>query len=159
VTKVPSEPICVELDELDRVLLNRLQDGVPVSEHPFRAVANEAGCTEAEVVRRLERLLERGLLSRFGPLFNAEAMGGAVTLAALAVPAERYEAVTQIVNSFPEVAHNYAREHALNMWFVVSTEQPGRLPEVLEEIERATGLPVYNMPREHEYYIGLRLPF
>lgn len=148
----------VELDELDRVLLNRLQDGVPVCEHPFRAVASEAGCTEGELVRRLESLLERGLLSRFGPLFNAEAMGGAVTLAALAVPAERYEAVTQIVNSFPEVAHNYAREHALNMWFVVSTEQPGRLCEVLEQIERETGLNVHNMPREREYYIGLKLP-
>ena len=147
------------LDGLDRALLNRLQDGIEVCERPFERIAAEVGCSEQEVVARLQRLLDRGLLSRFGPLYNAEAMGGAVTLAALAVPPERFDAVADIVNGFPEVAHNYAREHELNMWFVVSTEQPQRLTEVLAEIEAATGLPVYNMPREREYYIGLKLPF
>jgi hypothetical protein len=90
-------------------------------------------------------------------MLNAERLQGAVTLAALAVPQARFDAVAALVNAHPEVAHNYQRDHALNMWFVVAAEQPERIAAVLAEIERETGLPVRNFPKEAEYYIGLRL--
>ena len=64
-------------------------------------------------------------LTRFGPMFQVERMGGAFVLAALAVPEADYERVAELVNALPEVAHNYRREHALNMWFVLATETPG----------------------------------
>jgi siroheme decarboxylase len=144
------------MDATDRTLINLLQDGIEITGRPFRDAAARLGISEQEVVERLQRLVKEGLLSRFGPLYNAERLGGAVTLAAIAVPEERYEEVTELVNSYPEVAHNYAREHTLNMWFVVSTERAERLGEVLDDIESRSGLPVYNMPREREFYIGLR---
>ena len=144
------------MDALDRDLVNRLQDGIPVAERPFRPVARELAVTEDEVVARVERLVAEGVLSRFGPMYNAERLGGEVTLAAMAVPEERFEAVAELVNAYPEVAHNYARGHALNMWFVVATEAPGRIGEVLADIGERTGLGVYDMPREQEFYIGLR---
>jgi siroheme decarboxylase len=144
------------MDATDRTLINLLQDGIEITGRPFRDAAARLGISEEEVVERLQRLVDEGLLSRFGPLYNAERLGGAVTLAAIAVPEERYEEVTELVNSYPEVAHNYAREHTLNMWFVVSTERAERLGEVLDDIESRSGLPVYNMPREREFYIGLR---
>jgi siroheme decarboxylase len=144
------------MDATDRALINLLQDGIEITGRPFRDAAARLGISEEEVVERLQRLVDEGLLSRFGPLYNAERLGGAVTLAAIAVPEERYEEVTELVNSYPEVAHNYAREHTLNMWFVVSTERAERLGEVLDDIESRSGLPVYNMPREREFYIGLR---
>lgn len=144
------------MDATDRALINLLQDGIEITGRPFRDAAARLGISEQEVVERLQRLVDEGLLSRFGPLYNAERLGGAVTLAAIAVPEERYEEVTELVNSYPEVAHNYAREHTLNMWFVVSTERAERLGEVLDDIESRSGLPVYNMPREREFYIGLR---
>jgi DNA-binding Lrp family transcriptional regulator len=97
------------------------------------------------------------VLSRFGPLFNAEKMGGDVILAALAVPEERFEDVTQIVNAYPEVAHNYRREHQFNMWFVLSCERQERIAEVLEEIAAATGLPLIDLPKEEEYFLELKL--
>jgi hypothetical protein len=82
-------------------------------------------------------------------------MGGGLTLSALKVPEEDYERITEIVNSFPEVAHNYAREHALNMWFVLATETKQRMAEVILEIEAATGLKVHDMPKIEEFFIGL----
>ncbi len=144
------------MDAIDRALINRLQDGIAVTRRPFRAVAAELGISEQQVVDRLQALVDSGLLSRFGPLYNAERLGGAVTLAAIAVPEDRYEDVAELVNAYPEVAHNYAREHSLNMWFVVSTERPDRLQQVLEDIRHRSGLEVYDMPRQREYYIGLR---
>ena len=89
-------------------------------------------------------------------MYNAERIGGAVTLAALAVPTEHFDEVTEIVNGFPEVAHNYERDHALNMWFVVAAERPERIEQVLDAIRSATGLVVYDMPKIEEFFIGLR---
>ncbi len=146
------------MDRLDRALVNRLHGDFPLTEHPYAEVGAEVGLSEGAVIERLERMLAARTLSRFGPLYDAEAMGGAITLAALAVPAARFDAVADIVNGIDEVAHNYAREHRLNMWFVVAAETASRLAEVLAEIEAATGLAVVDLPKEAEYFLEVRLP-
>lgn len=145
------------MDKLDRQIVNALQGGFPITERPYARVAADLGLSETQVIARLEALLASGVLSRFGPLYDAEKMGGGLTLAAMTVPAARFDAVAEIVNGFPEVAHNYARDHALNMWFVVATEDPVRVRAVLDEIAEATGLPVLNMPKQEEYFLQLRL--
>ncbi|WFP49996.1 AsnC family transcriptional regulator [Methylomonas sp. EFPC3] len=145
------------MDTIDKRIVNRLQQGFPICESPYRRVAEELGLTEDCLLTRLRALLADGVLSRFGPMYHAEQMGGALTLAAIKVPEERFDEVTEIVNAFPEVAHNYARNHALNMWFVLATEQPQQVASVIAEIERLTGLTVYNMPKINEYYVGLQL--
>ena len=145
------------MDDIDRRIINALQAGFPISERPYQEAAEALGLSEQELLDRLDNLLKDQTLSRFGPLYDAEAMGGALTLAALQVPEDRFEEVTQIVNAFPEVAHNYARSHALNMWFVLATETPEQLQQALAGIERETGLTVYNMPKLTEYFVGLKL--
>lgn len=146
------------MDELDRRVVNALQGGFPICERPFAAAAEGLGTDEATLIARLRAMREEGVLSRFGPLFKAEGLGGAVTLAAMAVPEERFEEVAALVNAHPEVAHNYARDHQwLNMWFVLATEDEARVGATIRAIEAETGLPVLNMPREAEYHVGLRL--
>jgi DNA-binding Lrp family transcriptional regulator len=144
------------MDAIDRRIVDALQDGLPLTERPYATAADRLGIGERELIDRLERLLADGVLSRFGPMFHAERLGGALTLAAMAVPEERFDAVADIVNAFPEVAHNYARDHALNMWFVVATDRPERVAEVLVAISQQTGLPVYDMPKIEEFFVGLR---
>jgi DNA-binding Lrp family transcriptional regulator len=144
------------MDIIDRNIINNLQGGFPISERPYADAAKQLGITETELIERVTKLLEQGILSRFGPMYDAERLGGGLTLAALSVPETDFEQVAAQVNAFPEVAHNYAREHELNMWFVLATEQPERIAEVISEIEAQTGLHVYNMPKQREYYIGLQ---
>ncbi len=144
------------MDETDRKIINTLQGGFPVCESPYRTVAEPLGLTENELIDRIQRLLDSGVLSRFGPMYHTEQMGGALTLAALKVPQEQFEEVAVSVNAFPQVAHNYARQHPLNMWFVIATEHPEEIQSVIERIEQKTGLKVFNMPKLKEYYIGLR---
>ncbi len=145
------------LTDTDRAIVNRLQDGLPVVERPFEQVAGEIGISERLLLERLEALLDGGVLSRFGPMYHAERLGGAFCLAALAAPDDRFEEVAGIVNGFDEVAHNYRREHELNMWFVLATEDPGRIETVIGEIQRDTGLKVYDFPKLNEYYVRLHL--
>lgn len=144
-------------DDIDAKLINHLQNGFPIYDMPYLHVANELGLTEEDVLNRLKKLLENGTLSRFGALYHAEKMGGALTLAAIKVPEHDFEKVTKIVNAFPEVAHNYQRNHELNMWFVVATETLEQLAATLEKIEKKTDLPVLNMPKINEYFVGLKL--
>ncbi len=145
------------VDAPARAFINRFQGGFPLAERPFSIVAAQLGLSEVALIRLVRRLLDTGLLSRFGPLYDAEAMGGGLTLAALSVPDPLFDAVAEHVNALPEVAHNYRRDHRLNMWFVVATPEVGGVAHVLRRIERETGLTVYDFPRRRAFYLGLWL--
>ena len=142
----------------DARLIDHLHADFPLVDRPFAVVADALGWSEAEVIDRLQDLLASGVLTRFGPLFQIERAGGQFVLAAMAVPDERFDAVARCVNAFPEVAHNYRREHVLNMWFVIAAETPALAADVLARIEQAAGLPVLVLPKEREYRVELRLP-
>ncbi|MCW9034823.1 MAG: Lrp/AsnC family transcriptional regulator [Rhodospirillales bacterium] len=144
------------LDDKDRALINAYQGGFPLCENPFAVVGAVVGLSEDETITRIKRLLDEGVLTRFGPLYHAERMGGGLTLAAMKIPPEYFDEVVEKVNKFPEVAHNYERQHALNMWFVLATETPERIDEVVGEIEEVTGYKVYNMPKEEEFFVELK---
>ncbi len=144
-------------DELDRRIINELQGGFPISERPFRDVAQRLDMDEQDLIGRIGLMLEEKLLSRFGPMFNADEMGGAFCLCAMSVPEKRFDEVAEIVNAYKEVAHNYQREHRFNMWFVLATEDPEAIHTVCARIERQTGLDVHPMPKLEEYFIGLRV--
>lgn len=146
------------LDAVDALLLRRLHGGFPLGETPYADVADELGLTEADVLSRLQRLLDEGVLTRFGPLFQIERAGGQFVLAAMQVPEDRYDAVAAQVNALPEVAHNYRREHRFNMWFVVGSASPEGARATCARIEAETGLKVYAFPKEREFFVELRLP-
>ena len=145
------------IDATDKALIDALQDGVPVTARPFGDVAERLGLDEEALIERLRTLVDGGVLSRFGPMYDAEALGGAITLCAMKVPDDDFDRIAEQANGFAEVAHNYQRDHALNMWFVVAAETPERLRQVIAEIEARTGLKVLDLPKEEEFYLGLRL--
>ena len=145
------------LDDLDRRIINALQGGFPLCDEPYREVADRLGTTEAELLARLQRLLDARVMTRFGPMFQIERLGGRFVLAALAVPEERFDEVTALVNALPEVAHNYRREHRLNMWFVLATETPAGIAQAIARIKAATGLPVFAFPKLQEFFVDMRL--
>ena len=150
----PAQP---PLDDTDRLIVNTLQGGFPLVERPFFVEAGLLAISEDELISRLRRLLDTGILTRFGPLYNIERMGGSFCLCALEVPAERFEEVAGIVNRFHEVAHNYERDHRLNMWFVLAVERPEAIAETVRKIEDETGLAVLTFPKEEEYFVEFRM--
>lgn len=144
------------MDELKRRLIDEWQGGFPLVERPFAVVAERLSTDEDAVLQTLRELLADGVLTRFGPLYQIERLGGAFSLAALQAPEAEFEQIAALVNSFPEVAHNYRRDHAFNMWFVLATETPAAMTETIERIATATGLPVFNFPKEREYFVEAR---
>lgn len=145
------------MDPIDRAIINNLQEGLAICERPYLEAAQRVGLSEDELLARLTSLLAEGVLTRIGPLYQIERMGGAFTLAALHAPLAEYERVAQQVNALPQIAHNYAREHELNMWFVIATETPAEIACVIDTIEQQTGCSVFNFPKSREYFVELKL--
>ena len=146
-----------EIDALDRRIVTGLQEGFPLVPEPYAEVASRVGIPEAELISRLKRLREDGVITRFGPFLDAAAIGGAFCLCAMAVAESDFERVATAVNAHPEVAHNYARSHRLNMWFVLATETPEGIAEAADAIKRETGLRVLRFPKLHEFFVGFRV--
>ncbi|SEO41441.1 Lrp/AsnC family transcriptional regulator [Pseudomonas sp. NFACC39-1] len=146
------------MDDLDRRLINRLQLGLPLVRHPWQALAEELESSSSELLDRLHELLNDGVLTRFGPMFDIDRLGGAFTLAALAVPEPRFETIAELLAAMPEVAHNYRREHSWNMWFVLACSSEQAISDTLLRIERLTGLEPLNLPKEETYHVGLYFP-
>jgi siroheme decarboxylase len=145
------------IDPTSKAIINGLQGGFPLCPRPFHEAGAQLGLSEGELIDGIRDLIDTRCLSRFGPLWHAEELGGQVCLAAMAVPRERFDAVAAQVNAHIEVAHNYERSHALNMWFVLSAERQNRIAQVIAEIERETGLAVHPMPKLREFYVGFRV--
>ena len=145
------------LDSIDGAIINELQGGLPIAERPFEAAARQLGLDETQLIGRIERLLAAGYLSRFGPMYNAEQMGGAFCLCALSVPVGEVDAIADLINAHPEVAHNYERDHELNIWFVLATETAARIEAVADQIETETGYQVFRFPKLEEFFVGLKI--
>lgn len=150
-------PRKVDLDAVDRRVVNTLQGDFPLCERPYQVMAERLGLTEDELIGRLERLLGDRVLTRFGPLYNADRMGGVNVLAAMMVPEDDFDRVAEFVNAQPEIAHNYRREHPLNMWFVGAAESPAKVEALFRYIEEITGLTVHRFPKEREFFVKLYL--
>ncbi len=145
------------LTPLARRLINRFQGGFPVTERPFLSIAATLESDEESLLATLTQLLAESWLTRFGPLYDPERFGGAVTLAAVAAPVDRLSEVIARINTLPAVAHHYQRDHDLNLWFVVATETPEGITQTLETIATETGLTPLNFPRQRAFYLGLWL--
>ncbi len=147
------------MDTLNKAIINTFQAGIAITPRPFAAFAKKHHVTEEFVVACIQHLLEDNILTRFGPLYNADKMGGAFCLCAMQVPASDFEHISHIVNTFDEVAHNYKRKHPVfTMWFVLATETQQDIQKIQQKIEQATQLRVYLMPKLKEFFVHLQLP-
>jgi DNA-binding Lrp family transcriptional regulator len=144
----------MDLDSLDRRLLNNYQRDFPIEPRPFAPIAAALGISEAEVLYRFWRMKERGILGRIGTVVRPNTIG-ASTLAAMAVPVARLDEVAALVSAQSEVNHNYEREHRLNLWFVVTAEDRAAVERVLTRIREMTELPVIDLPLERSFHIDL----
>ncbi|WP_435924769.1 siroheme decarboxylase subunit alpha [Paenibacillus sp. DYY-L-2] len=147
-----------ELEAKDRALLNRLQEGLPLVERPWDALGGELGMAGDEVIRRLAKLKEEGLVRRVGGVFNPSKLGFSGRLYAMAVPEELFYDVAAVVNGYKGVTHNYRRQSRLNMWFTLSARSEEERSGILSSIrDAAGGAGIYEFPAERMYKLNVFL--
>ena len=142
------------LDKTDKAILNQIQSSFPLTPRPYAAVGELLGLTEAEVVSRVQRMMQDGIIRRIGANFNSRRLGYTSTLCAAHVPPDQIEQFIQVVNQFPGVTHNYLRRHRLNIWFTLIAESTERISEILGEIAAESGIAeIYSFPAKKIFKI------
>lgn len=144
----------ITVSEQEINILNHVQNNFPVCSDPFSQLADELGLTKQDLIKQLNNLKSRGVISRFGGVVNHKKMGYS-TLAALSVPADKVESVAEYVNNYEEVNHNYLREHLFNLWFVVTAKHEGRVEKVLQELKDKSGCKLISLPMVKSFHINL----
>src|SRR5262245_48312240 len=145
------------LSAAELTLVDRLQRGFPLVARPYAAVGRSVGFAEADALATFRRAIRAGAVSRIGAVVRSRTAGASV-LAAMRVPRDRLAAVAATVSAEPVVTHNYEREHAFNLWFVIAGRDDETVAATLARIAQATGLPVLELPLERAYRIDLGFP-
>ena len=139
---------------LEKRVLNDFQHDLPLSATPFADMAQQLGVSEDEILNTVSKLQGDGVISRVGPVFTPNRIGVS-TLAAMSIPEQKLECVARIISAFPEVNHNYERDHEFNLWFVVTASSEEHLDIVLHEIEQHAEYPLMSLPMLEDYFIDL----
>jgi siroheme decarboxylase len=148
------------LDEVDRKLIQLLQDNFPIVERPWKEIGNKLNLTEDHVINRLKRLNELGVIRKIGSIVDSSKVGlTAATLVAMKVPENKVSDVASAINEYGNVSHNYQREHEYNVWFTVAAATNNELTHILEDIKQKTGIhpnETLNLPTKQRFKINVR---
>jgi DNA-binding Lrp family transcriptional regulator len=150
----------INLDETDRKILQLLQDDFPIAEKPWKEIGDKLRISEAEVITRLKRLREGGIIQKVGPILDSSKIGlNAATLVAMKVPEDKIDAVASVINGYNSVSHNYERENEYNIWFTITASDTEELTAILDEITEKTGIEqsrILNLPTTQRFKINVR---
>jgi len=148
------------LDRKDRSILNEIQRNFPVTHRPFLSLARRLGMKEREILARVQKLKEAGIIRRIGASFSSNAVGFSSTLCAAKVPLRKVEKFAAVVNSYPGVTHNYEREGDYNIWFTLIAPSRREIERILGEISRKTGIKnILNLPASKTFKIAVDFSF
>lgn len=145
-----------EMSILEQKVLKELQKGIEPVPHPYRTIAEKLDCTEEDVIKVLDDLMQRGLVRKYGAIIAPKKLGYVSTLAAMHVPDKRTEEVSQLINSFHGVTHNYLRDGEPNLWFTMIEKDDADLDKNMSQITDRTGLKVIKLPARRTYKIGVK---
>ena len=142
------------MDSIDKKILNILQTGFPLEAEPYRIVGERVGIDEDEVLRRVKKLGEEGVIRRIGAVFEPRALGYVSTLCAAKVPPSKMKQFVEAANSYPGVTHNYRRSHEYNVWFTFIAPTRKEIDKALGEIKEKTGIAdILDMPAKRVFKI------
>ncbi|MGZ8227976.1 MAG: Lrp/AsnC family transcriptional regulator [Methylococcaceae bacterium] len=142
------------LTDLHKHLLNDFQRDFPLSARPYQDIADALGVSEEEVLSALTELNEQHFISRIGPVIPPNHIGVS-TLVAMAVPEEQLQMVADKISAYPEVNHNYEREHRFNLWFVAIASDAAHLSDFIKQVEQETGYKTIQLPLLNDFFIDL----
>jgi DNA-binding Lrp family transcriptional regulator len=142
------------MDEMDRMILNEIQSHFPIEARPYQVLGEKLGCSEEEVLQRVQDLKEREVIRRIGANCNSRKLGYTSTLCAAKVPSRLMARFVEVVNSYMGVTHNYRRDHDYNIWFTLIAPSEEKIERILREIVELTEVgEVISLPAERLFKI------
>ena len=130
----------IDLTETEKRLIRIIQDDMPITERPYKAIADELGITEEEALNSVRKLKEKGIIRRIGASFDSRKLGYTSTLVSAKVPAEKIDETVAVINKYPGITHNYLRENVYNIWFTLIAPSKDAVEGILKRISEKTGV-------------------
>ncbi|MCF8109388.1 MAG: Lrp/AsnC family transcriptional regulator [Desulfohalobiaceae bacterium] len=145
------------LDDLDREILNRIQSGVPLDKRPFQTLGREFGLSESEMLARVKRMGDLGIVRRLGPIINYPAWGMSGVLVAARAKEDRLVTIREVIEEYPEITHAYLRNYAWNFWFTVIAENEEKRDLIIAQVTQEAGLEeVKTLPQKKSFKLGVK---
>lgn len=145
------------VDETDKLIINHIQSDFPITKNPFSTIGNNLGIEEKEVISRVQKLKDNGIIRRIGGNFSPEKLGFFSTLCAAKVPENQIGSFAEFVNKFPGVTHNYVRENDYNVWFTFIAPSVEIIETNLKLIAAETGIEtIINLPATKVFKISAK---
>jgi siroheme decarboxylase len=149
-----------QMDQVDRMILNEIQKKLPITSRPYLSLARKLRLKEKEILERVQKLKEVGIVRRIGASFSAKSVGFSSTLCAAIVPKNKIEEFVAVVNTYPGVTHNYEREGEFNIWFTLIAPSRKRIEQILAQISRKTGVKdILDLPAIKTFKISVDFNF
>jgi len=150
------QKLSVHLTKLQKRLCNELQDGLPICDKPFDDLAKYLGSDEETVLHQIRQLKQAGIIRRIGALLDYRALGLTSTLVAAHIPQENLREVAEVVNSLPEVSHNYRRAHHFNLWFTLQGESDKQIEQTLANLAERFDIDFHSLPVKRVFKLDVR---
>ena len=150
----------IVMEKEDRMILNEIQKKFPITRRPYLALARRLSLRETEVIERVQKLKDVGIIRRIGASFSAKSVGFSSTLCAAKVPKNKIEEFVSVVNTYPGVTHNYEREGEFNVWFTLIAPSRMRIKQILNQIARKTAVKeILDLPALKTFKISVDFNF
>ena len=148
------KPADETIDDIDRAILNRIQSDFPLTPRPYKSIGQQLKLSENELIKRVRRMKDAGVIRRIGGNFTPHALGFVSTLCAAKVPEDKISQFAQAVNRYEGVTHNYRRDNAFNVWFTFIAPSMDEIEANLKQIAADTGVTdILNLPATHVFKI------
>lgn len=141
------------MDIFDRQLLNLMQENFPISKTPYRDLAATLGITEEEVLARVKKLKDAGIIRRIGGIINSRAMGYYSTLCAVHIKESQLDQLVQYLDNITAITHNYLRDHYYNLWFTLTLASLEEVQAMISQIENEFNVEILQLPAIKTYKI------
>ncbi|HOJ70968.1 MAG TPA: AsnC family transcriptional regulator [Syntrophorhabdaceae bacterium] len=146
------------MDDIDRKILNMIQEGFPVDRRPFRIIGEMVGLNEEMVLNRIKALKEKGVIRRIGPILERKRLGYESVLCGLHVEEDKIVEIAKAINRHSGVTHNYERDGELNLWFTITAKTKKEIDTFLADVERRFSIRIYRFPEKRMFKIKTYFP-
>lgn len=117
----------LELTDVEKKILNEIQNDLGIIERPFQKIGEAVGASEEETIRLIQCLKEQKIIRQISAIFDTRSLGYESSLVAAKIKPEKLKEAATILNTHPGISHNYARNHAYNLWYTIAIPPNSRL--------------------------------
>lgn len=139
-----------KLDKIDKLIIEVIQSDIPLTSNPFQELAQKINVSEDEIVNRIKKMQEVGIIRRFGAVLRHQKAGyNTNAMVAWLVDEKDADRIGELMAEHPRISHCYLREvpeqFGYNLFTMIHAKSVDQLEETVEYISNLVGIKNYKI--------------